>query len=68
MTPTGDPSRLLNSLARLMNENSSHFGQARFQIELKPHAAVEVMALAEAAPPYKTTVQKKASRRRRSIV
>ena len=26
-----------------MNENSSLFGQARFQIELKPHAAAEAV-------------------------
>jgi hypothetical protein len=37
--------------SRLMNENSSLFGQARFQIELKPHAAVEaVVALQESSP------------------
>ena len=28
----------------LMNENKSFFGQARFQIELKPHAAAEAVA------------------------
>ena len=38
----------------LMNENSSVFGQARFQIDLKPHAAVEAMVtLAETPPPDK---------------
>src|SRR5882672_10210974 len=38
--------------SRLLNENSSLFGQARFQIELKPHAAVEAVAtLAEISPP-----------------
>jgi DNA modification methylase len=53
--------------SRLMNENSSLFGQARFQIELKPHVAVEAVAvLAETAPPYKTRAQNKASRKRRA--
>ena len=38
--------------SRLMNENSSLFGQARCQIELKPHGVVETVAvLAEKAPP-----------------
>lgn len=50
-----------------MNENSSLLGQARFQIELKPHVAVEVVAvLAETTPPYRTRVQKKPSRKGRS--
>src|SRR6266498_5153920 len=49
--------------SRLMNENSSLFGQARFQIELKPHAAVEAAAtLAETPPPYRTRPQKKLPR------
>lgn len=40
--------------SRLMNEKSSLFGQARFQIELKPHAAVEAGAtLAETRRPTK---------------
>ena len=52
--------------SRLMNENSSLFGQTRFQIELKPHAAVEAVAtLAETSPPYKTRAQKKPTRKRR---
>jgi len=47
-----------------MNENSSLFGQARFQIELKPHAAVEaVMPLRESSPPYKTRAQRKVARK-----
>ena len=46
--------------SRLMNENTSLFGHAKFQIELKPHAAVEpVEALHEAAPVYKTRSRKK---------
>ena len=53
--------------SRLMNENSSLFGQARFQIELKPRAAVEAVAtLAETPPPYRIRGQKKPSRKRRS--
>ena len=45
--------------SRLMNENSSLFGQARFQIELKPHAAVEAMSvLAETPAPYRTSAKK----------
>src|SRR5207247_2307635 len=39
--------------SRLMNENTSLFSHAQFQIELKPHAAVEaVAAFQETAPPY----------------
>ena len=60
---------LKQAASRLMNENSSLFGQARFQIELKPHAAVESVAvIAESATPYRTRVQKKPSRKRRSSV
>ena len=45
--------------SRLMNETSSLFGQARFQIELKPHAAVEAVAtLPKIPPPYETRTQK----------
>jgi len=52
--------------SRLMNENSSLFGQARFQIELKPHAAVEAVAtLAETPPSYRTRTQKKPPRKKR---
>ena len=44
--------------SRLLNENSSLFGQTRFQIELKPHAAVEaVTTVEERAPPYGTGAQ-----------
>jgi hypothetical protein len=36
-----------------MNQNRSLFGQARFPLELKPHAAMEAVAvLAETPPPY----------------
>ena len=46
--------------SRLMNENGSLFGQARFQIELKPHAAVEaVTTLAETPPLYRTRGRKR---------
>ncbi len=54
--------------SRLMNENRSLFGQARFQIELKPHAAVEsAMALQESFTTCKTGQVKrsKTSSRRR---
>ena len=45
--------------SRLLNENSFLFGQARFQIELKPHAAVEAVAtLPKIPPPYETRTQK----------
>ena len=55
--------------SRLQNETSSLFGQARFQIELKPHAAVEAgAALAETPPPYRTRAEKKPSRKRRLSV
>ena len=55
--------------SRLLNENSSLFGQARFQIELKPHAAVEAVAvLAETWPPYRTGAKKKLPGRKRSSV
>jgi len=55
--------------SRLMNENSSLFGQARFQIELMPHAAVEDMAtLAETPSPYRTSAKKKLPRKKRSSV
>jgi site-specific DNA-methyltransferase (adenine-specific) len=55
--------------SRLMNENSSLFGQARFQIELKPHAAVKAVAtLAETPVTYLTSARKKSSRKRRSSV
>ena len=46
--------------SRLMNENTSLFGNAQLQIELKPHTAVEaVAALQETAPAYKTRSRKK---------
>src|SRR5436309_4876624 len=49
--------------SRLMNENTSLFGNAQLQIELKPHTAVEaVAALRETSPAYKTRGRKKAPR------
>ena len=55
--------------SRLMNENSSLFGKAQFQIELKPKAAVEAVAvLAETPPPYRTSAKKKLSGKKRSSV
>ena len=51
--------------SRLMNENTSLFGNAKLQIELKPHTAVEgVVALHETAAPYKTRARKKTPRAR----
>jgi hypothetical protein len=55
--------------ARLMNENSSLFGNARFQIELKPKAAVEAVAvLAETPPANRVSAKKKPSRKKRSSI
>ena len=55
--------------SRVMNETNSLLGQARFQIELKPPAAVEAVAmLAETPPPYRTRVQRKPVRKRRLSV
>ncbi len=55
--------------SRLMNENSSLFGQARFQIELMPRAAVEsASTIAESPPAYRTRAQKKPSRKGRSSI
>jgi len=55
--------------SRLMNENRSLFGQARFQIELKPHAAVEAAVTAAESPPaYSTSARKAPCRKRRSTV
>ena len=49
--------------SRLMNENTSLFGNAQLQIELKPHTAVEaVAALQETPPAYKTRSRKKTAR------
>ena len=50
--------------SRLLNENSSLFGHAQFQIELKPHPAVEAVAvLQEKATAYKTPTTGKDSKR-----
>ena len=51
--------------SRLMNENTSLFGNAQLQIELKPHTAVEAVgALQETPPVYKTRARKKTLRAR----
>src|SRR6266540_4371238 len=51
--------------SRLMNENTSLFGHAQLQIDLKPHLAVEtVAALQETAPPCKTPTRRKSVRNR----
>jgi DNA modification methylase len=51
--------------SRLMNETTALFGNAQFQIELRPHTSVEaVAALREIPPAYKTRARKKASRNR----
>src|SRR5258708_33144062 len=52
--------------SRLMNENTSLFGNAQLQIELKPHTAVEtVAALKEsAASPIATRRERSEGRRR----
>jgi DNA modification methylase len=53
--------------ARLMNENSSLFGHAQFQIELKPHAAVESAAtIAERPAAYRARARKKPVQKLRS--
>jgi len=50
----------------LMNENSSLFGRAPFQIELKPRAAVESAAtISESPPAYGARAQKKPSRKKK---
>jgi site-specific DNA-methyltransferase (adenine-specific) len=51
------------SASRLMNENTSLFGNAQLQIELKLHTAVEAVAtFQETVPAYKTHARKKSSR------
>ena len=51
--------------SRLMNENTSLFGNAKLQIELKPHTAVEtVAALQETPPGYRSLTRKKRVRDR----
>ena len=51
--------------SRLMNENTSLFGNAQLQIELKPHPAVEAVAvLQETSPVYRTRARKKTPRSR----
>jgi modification methylase len=49
--------------SRLMNENTSLFGNARIQIELKSRPAVEdLVALKDSPLPYKIRKRKKTSR------
>ena len=51
--------------SRLLNENTSLFGHAQLQIDMKPRSAVEaIAALAEASPSYKARLRKKNSRSR----
>jgi len=51
--------------SRLMNENTSLFGSANLQIELKPHTALEATAaLRESPPAYKVRQRKKVDRRK----
>ena len=51
-----------------MNEGTSLFGNAKLQIELKPHTAVEGVAeLREGAPTYKARKMGPAERRRKAI-
>jgi site-specific DNA-methyltransferase (adenine-specific) len=51
--------------SRLMNENTSMFGNAKLQIEFKPQNAAlvdAVVALNETSPEYKVTARKKSKR------
>jgi site-specific DNA-methyltransferase (adenine-specific) len=51
--------------SRLMNENTSLFGNAQLQIELKPHSSVEAVAeLREAPPAYKAQKRERTNRRK----
>jgi len=51
--------------SRLMNENTSLFGNSKLQIELKPNAAIEaVPELRETPPAYKTRARTKTARNR----
>ncbi|HXS69113.1 MAG TPA: site-specific DNA-methyltransferase [Candidatus Polarisedimenticolia bacterium] len=55
--------------SRLINENTSLFGNAQFQIELKPHTAVQTSSvLNEPSAPYRTSKrpQKISSNRRKA--
>jgi modification methylase len=46
--------------SRLLNENTSLFGKAQLQIDLKPASAVESAAAVHERPvAYKTRIQKK---------
>ena len=49
--------------SRLMNENTSLFGNAKIQIELKPHSNVlDLVALKDSSPPYRIRKRKKTTR------
>lgn len=51
--------------SRLMSENTSLFGNAQLQIELKPHTAIEAVAeVKEESPPYKARARRKPARSR----
>ncbi len=53
--------------SRLLNENSSLFGHAQFQIELKPHPAVEAVAVLQEKPTaYKIPANTRDSKRLRN--
>jgi DNA modification methylase len=50
--------------SRLLNENTSLFGNSQLQIELKPHAAIEsALTLREQSPAYKANADQKNSRK-----
>ena len=51
--------------ARLMNEITTLFGNAQFQIELNPHASIEAASvLRETSPPYKAKVGRRRAKNR----
>jgi len=51
--------------SRLMNENTSLFGNAKLQIELKPHRAIDTAATLQETPlAYKSRGGRKTSRAR----
>ena len=60
-----DPAYCQLAASRLLNENTNLFGNARLQIELKPHVTVEaVTLLQETGLAYKTKAGKQPSRPR----
>jgi hypothetical protein len=50
--------------SRLLNENTSLFGKAQFQIELKQPTPIETTALKEGFPEYRIHGRRKISRDR----